>query len=116
MEAPRTRSLAPAMNPKASEFATEENLKREVAGTEAKFGSTSPAIAGKLVDLAKLYRSEGRYREAEELYKRALAIQQRARDLKNSDLIRTLNELAAVYRAEGRNKEAEDLFTRNGQP
>jgi tetratricopeptide (TPR) repeat protein len=115
-EAPRTRSLAPAANPKATEFASEESLQREIAATESKFGSTSLAVAPKLVDLASLYRFQGRYREAEELCKRALAIQQQKRDPKNPDLIRTLRELAMVYRAEGRSKEAEDVFTRADQP
>lgn len=110
MEAPRTRSLS-----QVPEFAEEQSLQQELASAEAKFGSASQAVASKIVDLASFYRSQRRYREAEELCKRALAIQQQIFDPKSPDLIRTLRELAMVYRAEGRTKEAEDLLVRSDQ-
>jgi tetratricopeptide (TPR) repeat protein len=114
--APRTRSLAPSPNAQPAETAPERNLKREIAAAEAALGPTNPAVARKLVDLANLYRSEGRYAEAEALCTRALTIQQQTLGARDPDLLRTLRELATVYRAEGRTKEAEGILKRIDQP
>ncbi|HXW27266.1 MAG TPA: tetratricopeptide repeat protein [Xanthobacteraceae bacterium] len=109
---PTTRSLVPAQ----AESAFERDLKREIAAAEAALGPTHPAVAGKLVDLAGLYRSEARYREAETLCSRALAIQEKALGPKHPDAVRAMRELARIYRAEGRTREADDLFARADQP
>jgi hypothetical protein len=108
--APLTRSLAPPSH--AVDSPTEQNLERAIAADEASLGPEHPGVARKLVDLARLYRLDGRYADAAALCTRALAIQQRALGPKDPDTIRTLNELATVYRAQGRNQEADDLLSR----
>ena len=52
-------------------------------------------------DAHKLYE-QGRYDEAEQLYKRALAIYQIAPDLFQKIIAVTLNNLAEIYKAQGR--------------
>ena len=59
-------------------------------------------------DAHKLYE-QGRYDEAEQLYKRALAIYQIAPDLFQKIIAVTLNNLAEIYKAQGRFAEAELL-------
>lgn len=109
---PRKRSLEPT----PVDSVREQDLKRAIAAAQAALGPTHPSVARRLVDLAALYRADGRYREAEELCTRALEIQQQTLGPKDPDLVRTLTELAMVYRAEGRPQEADDLWTRAGRP
>ena len=56
--------------------------------------------------------SQGRYAEAEPLYKRALAIREKALGPDHPDVGTALNNLAALYRAQGRYAEAEPLYKR----
>jgi tetratricopeptide repeat protein len=111
-ETPKPRGLGQSVQP----VETEQSLAREIAADEATLGPSHPTVARKLVDLASLYRSEGRYHEAEVLCTRALAIQERTIGAKDPETTRTLKELAMVYRAQGRNKEADDLLARGHLP
>jgi len=105
--APITRSLtSPA----------EMDLKRDIAAAEAARGPMHPDVASKMADLADLYRTQGRYGEAEQLYERALTIQRKTLGERHPDTIRTIRELAQVYRAEGRVNQADDLLRRTDQP
>jgi CHAT domain-containing protein/Tfp pilus assembly protein PilF len=75
----------------------------------------SPAsrdYAGALNNLAELYRSVGRDADAEPLYKRAIAIMEKAVGLNSVDIAPELNNLAALYQRQGRHAEAEPLFKR----
>lgn len=110
--AARNRSL----NGPADDVQAEDNLRRDIAATEARLGASHPMVARKLVDLASLLRSEKRYAEAEALCSRALAIEEQALGPKDPELIRTIRELAMIYRAQGRTKEADDLLARIGPP
>jgi tetratricopeptide (TPR) repeat protein len=112
--APRTRSLAPSSQ--APERVLDHDLERAIAAEEGALGPTDPAVARKLVELASLFRSQGRYEEAETLCRRALAIQQRTLGPKHPETVRTVEELVAVYRLQGRTKEADDLLPRDKQP
>jgi hypothetical protein len=112
--APRTRSVAPSSQ--APETVLEHDLERAIAAEEGALGPTHPAIARRLVQLAILFRSQGRYEEAETLCRRALAIQQRSLGPKDPETVRTVEELVAVYRLQGRTKEADDLLPRDKQP
>jgi tetratricopeptide (TPR) repeat protein len=104
--APTTRSLtSPA----------ERDLKRDIAAAELARGPMHPDVANKMVDLADLYRAQGRYGEAENLYDRALTIQRKALGESHPDVMRTVRGLAQVYRAEGRLDEANDLLRRADQ-
>lgn len=109
---PKSRGLGQPAHP----VETEQSLEREIAAAEAALGPSHPTVAQKLVDLASLYRSEGRYQDAEVLCIRALAIQDQTIGAKDPETIRTLKELAMVYRAQGRNREADDLLARGHLP
>ena len=56
--------------------------------------------------------SQGRYAEAEPLYKRALAIREKALGPDHPDVARSLNNLAELYENQGRYAEAEPLYKR----
>jgi tetratricopeptide (TPR) repeat protein len=86
----------------------------EAALKEAQdFGAqkTHPAIS--LYALAELYRAQGRYGEAEPLYKRSLAIREKALGPKHPDVALSLNQLAGLYYFQGRYEDAEPLYKRS---
>jgi tetratricopeptide (TPR) repeat protein len=63
--------------------------------------------------LGVLYKSQGRWTEAEPLLDRALAIHDEMfGDRPNKDLANSLNSLAELYRSQGRWAEAEPLYNR----
>ena len=51
---------------------------------------------------ALVSRTQGKYREAEELYKRELAIREKALGASHPDVGQSLNNLANVYRDQGK--------------
>ena len=63
-------------------------------------------------DLAGLYRDQGRYADAEPLYKRALAIYEKALGPDHPHVATSLNNLAGLYVNQGRYDAAEPLFKR----
>ena len=78
------------------------NLQKEL-GLEEDFAST-------LNNLAGLYRSQGRYSEAEPLYEQALALRKRLLGEEHPDVAESLNDLAGLYDSQGRYSEAEPLY------
>ena len=66
----------------------------------------------KLNDLAEQYRAQGKVAEAEPLYKRALAIREKALGPQHQDVATSLDNLAELYRAQGKVAEAEPLYKR----
>ena len=58
-------------------------------------------------NLAELYRAQGKYAEAEPLYKRALGIREKALGPDHPDVATGLNNLAELYRVQGKYAEAE---------
>ena len=78
-------------------------------------GSENPFTVVFLNNLAGLYRVQGRYAEAEPLYKRMLAIIEKAPEggPEHSSFANGLNSLAELYRAQGRYAEAEPLYKRS---
>jgi tetratricopeptide (TPR) repeat protein len=55
---------------------------------------------------------QGRYTEAEPLYKRALAIWEKALGPDHPELAQSLNNLSVVYQDQGRYAEADTLLKR----
>lgn len=55
----------------------------------------------------------GSYAEAKPLFKRSLAIREKALGLEHPDVAQSLNSLAELYRAQGRYADAEALFKRS---
>ncbi len=60
--------------------------------------------------MAGLYESQGRYSEAEPLYKQALAIRKQQLGDNHADTATSLNNLALLYQSQGRYSEAEPLL------
>src|ERR1700750_855260 len=86
---------------------------RPSRSTSARFRSSRKPmveIAPKLNNLAALYERQGRYAEAEPLFKRALAIRQKALGPAHPDVGQSLNNLATLYERQGRHTDAEPLF------
>ena len=69
-------------------------------------------MATDLNNLAELYRAQGKYAEAEPLYKRALAIWEKALGPEHPNVAKSLQNYAALLRKTGRGEEAEKLEAR----
>jgi tetratricopeptide (TPR) repeat protein len=67
-------------------------------------------LAATLNNLAELYKEEGRYADTEPLYKRVLAINEKALGPDHPDVALALNNLAGLYSAQGRHADAEPLY------
>ena len=76
------------------------------------FGPQDPRLATSLNNLALLYYRQGEYIEAEPLYLRALAIDEKALGSDHPALAIDLNNLAELYRAQSKFGEAEPLYLR----
>ena len=73
-------------------------------------GEENSDFAHSLNNLAEIYRHQGRYKEAEPLYLRALEITKCLLGEENPSVATSLNNLALLYYSQGRYKEAEPLF------
>jgi tetratricopeptide (TPR) repeat protein len=69
-------------------------------------------VARSLNNLAALYQAQGQYAEAEALYKRSLAIKEKALGPDHPDVATSLENLAVLCRATNRAKEADALGQR----
>ena len=69
-------------------------------------------LAATLNNQAELYKEEGRYADAEPLYKRLLAINEKAHGPDHPSVALALNDLAELYKEEGRYADAEPLYKR----
>ena len=58
-------------------------------------------MATSLNNLAVLYHAQGKYAEAEPLYRRALGIREKALGPEHPDVATSLNNLAELYRPRG---------------
>ena len=70
-------------------------------------------MAESLNDLALLYWAQGKYAEAEPLYRRSLVIREKALGAEHPDVAESLNDLALLYWAQGKYAEAEPLYKRS---
>ena len=70
-------------------------------------------LATSLNNLALLYGAQGKYAEAEPLYRRALAIREKALGAEHPDVAIAFNNLATLYRAQGKYAQAEPLYRRS---
>jgi tetratricopeptide (TPR) repeat protein len=75
-------------------------------------GPDHPDTAMSLNNLAELYRSQGRYDEAEPMYKRALEIYEKALETDHPDVATFLENMSFLYKKLNRNAEAEQCIKR----
>jgi hypothetical protein len=81
------------------------------AGVKARFGVNHAKYGSALNNLAMVYAAQGKYADAEELYKRDLEISEKALGKDHRDVATTLNNLANVYKDQGKYAEAEGLLS-----
>jgi tetratricopeptide (TPR) repeat protein len=78
------------------------------------FGPGDPRIAASLTNLAGAYSSQAKYAKAEPLYRRSLAIREKALGSEHPAVAQSLNNLAELYSwAQARYAEAEPLYKRS---
>ncbi len=77
-----------------------------------RFAPDDPRLGTSLNNLAELYRNQGKYAEAEPLYQRSLAIDEKALGPNHPGVATDLNNLAELYRTQGKYAEAEPLYQR----
>ena len=75
-------------------------------------GLGHPDVAASLNNLAILYHTQGDYAEAEPLYRRSLAIQEKALGSEHPDVAKVLGSFAVLLRETGRADEASELAAR----
>lgn len=75
-------------------------------------GPNHHRIGTSINTLADIYKAQNRYTEAEELYKRALAIREKALGLNNANTAHTIESYANLLQMMGRQAEAELLIKR----
>jgi clan AA aspartic protease (TIGR02281 family) len=78
-----------------------------------RFGRHDRRLAISSWFLASLYHAQGRYAEAEPLYRRSLEIMEKTLGPNHPDVATILNNLAELYREQGRYAEAEPLYRRS---
>ena len=79
---------------------------------ERVLGREHPDTLNSVNNLAGPYEAQGRYGEAEPLYKRGLAASERVLGKEHPDTLNSVNNLAFLYQAQGRYGEAEPLYKR----
>src|SRR5260370_857993 len=79
---------------------------------EKALGPNHRTVGTHLSNLAGLYKDQGRFGEAEPLFKSALAIAEKALGPDHPDVGGDINSLAELYRDQGRFTEAEPLYKR----
>ena len=79
---------------------------------EKALGSNHPDVAISLNNLAGLYETQGRYADAEPLYKRSLAIWEKALGPNHPNVATSLNNLALLYDSQGRYADALPIVQR----
>jgi tetratricopeptide (TPR) repeat protein len=83
------------------------------AAVKAQFGTSHPNHGLALNELANVYYSQGKYGEAEPLYKRALTIYENAGGVNQLNVATTLNNLGLVAQSERKYDEAEGFYKRS---
>ncbi|MDH3669747.1 MAG: tetratricopeptide repeat protein [Gammaproteobacteria bacterium] len=78
--------------------------------TAEEMGPEDPRLALSLNNLALVYHAQGRYDEAEPVYKRAISITERALGPDHPNLAASLGNLAELYRTQKKYVEAEPLY------
>ena len=91
---------------------TEVEYKWKLTALESALGPDHPTVAALLVNLADLYKREGRYAEAETLYHRILKIEEQEYGVSHEKTAVTVHRLAELYSTQHRWNEAELMYRR----
>jgi CHAT domain-containing protein/tetratricopeptide (TPR) repeat protein len=75
-------------------------------------GAEHPSTLNTMNNLAFLYKEQGRFKEAEPLFKQCLVVAEKIYGLDHPEVAGILNNLALLYRDEGRYAEAEPMMMR----
>jgi len=100
------------LSPREKAEADLADARDRVKATETARGAESLETALALNVLAIFLQRQGRYREAEDLDKRALAIREKIQGPEHPDVATILNNLALLYKDQDRYEEAEPLLKR----
>jgi CHAT domain-containing protein/tetratricopeptide (TPR) repeat protein len=79
---------------------------------KARYGINHPNYEKALNVIAVMYEKAGRYGEAAELHTRVLALREKRKEPRSTDIAETLNNLAVVYWKQGKYDKAEGLYKR----
>ncbi len=74
------------------------------------FGPRHPSTLTSMNNLAALYRAQGRYGEAEPLYRETLQLSREVLGPRHPNTLGSMNNLAALYDSQGRYRDAEPLY------
>ena len=85
-------------------------MQRELKIRETALGPDHQWLAASLNNLAELYREQGKYAEAEPLYRRALKIDEKTHGTDHPEHAVYLNNLALLYHMESKYDQAEPLY------
>ncbi|KAJ5726945.1 hypothetical protein N7493_005972 [Penicillium malachiteum] len=69
-------------------------------------------VCGAFDGLGNLYKDQGKLKEAEEMYQRALAGREKALGPDHTSTLDTVNNLGNLYRNQGKLREAEEMYQR----
>lgn len=108
---PLARSLAHWLSDCGRPLEAELFYRRALASGERRHGANHPEVAPRLRDLAGVLRVMRRLKEAEELYRRCVAISE-AHGADAGSMIADLQSLANCLRAQDRLADAEELYRR----
>ncbi len=97
---------------KAGRYPESEKLFKLALVEAEKLGPYDPRLAASLNNLAELYRTQGKYDQAEPLFKRALAIKEKALGPDHPSVATVLENYAALLKATSRQSEAGVLLAR----
>jgi tetratricopeptide (TPR) repeat protein len=89
-----------------------ENFFRLALAEAEKMPPNDPKVLTTLNNLANCLRQQGRFSDAEPLYKKAIALREKASGLHSKDLAILLENYAKMLRLAGRTPEAEKIDSR----
>ena len=72
-----------------------------------------PDTAVSCNNLARLYKNQGEYKKAGEIYEKSLRIMERMLGEEHPDTAKGYNNLAGVYEIQGEYKKAEELYKKS---
>ena len=94
------------------DYAQAEKLLSAALEEAEKFGQADRRLARVLINLAGLYRTLGRYAEAEPVYERALAVTEQSFGPKHPTVAMVLENYALLLRITGRTADATEMEVR----